>query len=85
MRTETGADPTRLVPTVSSYPFADLDLADAWSASKAEPTRPLSRRARRSCQPRRNVDPGGRACAMFDGVGSPLTQTFGLGMFEPHV
>jgi hypothetical protein len=25
----------------------------------------------------------GGAYAMFDGVGSPLTQTFGLGMFEP--
>lgn len=40
---------------------------------------------------RRRLDPGSGACwievagtcAMFDGVGSPITQTFGLGMFAP--
>lgn len=40
---------------------------------------------------RRDIDPSlgadwievGGAYAMFDGVGSPLTQTFGLGIFEP--
>lgn len=40
---------------------------------------------------RRRLDPESRACwvdvagtyAMFDGVGSPITQTFGLGLFAP--
>src|ERR1044071_1208514 len=67
-----------------SYPFSDVALA-----------RRLERAEGRSnlefVKARAQVSPESGACwvevagayAMYDGVGSPLTQTFGLGMFEP--
>ena len=65
-----------------TYPFADIDLA-----------RRLERadggiefiEARKKAFPDRGatwIEVAG-ARAMFDGIGSPITQTFGLGVFEP--
>ncbi|MEL7058732.1 MAG: GNAT family N-acetyltransferase [Acidobacteriota bacterium] len=65
-------------------PFADLDLAQRLERAEAIANR-------RSIEARRAVDPDhgadcieiGGTTALFDGVGSPLTQSFGLGMTEP--
>ena len=66
------------------YPFADIDLA-----------RRLERTEARGCagfveaRAKTFPDVGAQSIevagtyAMFDGPGSPVTQTFGLGMFEP--
>src|SRR4026207_872053 len=66
------------------YPFADIDLA-----RRLERTEALSNaqfvEARAKAFPDRGatwIEVAGTH-AMFDGVGSPVTQTFGLGMFEP--
>lgn len=68
----------------NSYPFADLDLA-----RRLERTEALGNvefiEARGRCFPDRGatwIEVAG-AYAMFDGAGSPLTQTFGLGLFQP--
>jgi hypothetical protein len=65
-------------------PFADLALS-----RRLERTEGLSCamfvEARARLRPEsaaERIETGGVYC-MFDGVGSPLTQTFGLGMFEP--
>lgn len=67
-----------------NYPFVDLALA-----------RRLERTEALACadfvETRARLQPASGAAwievadayAMFDGVGSPITQTFGLGMFEP--
>ena len=76
--------PTRLVPAVSSYPFADLDLARRLERIEGRANAAFVE-ARAQLMPAQGatwIQVAG-ACAMFDGVGSPLTQTFGLGMFEP--
>jgi hypothetical protein len=65
-------------------PFADRRLAQRLERAEAHANR-------RFVEARARVSPESRACwtdvggayAMFDGVDSPLTQTFGLGMFEP--
>src|SRR5215216_4927244 len=67
-----------------SYPFSDLALSRR--LEKAEGRSNLE-----FVEARAQVSPESGACwveaagayAMYDGVGSPLTQTFGLGMFEP--
>lgn len=66
-----------------TYPFADLDLA-----RRLERTEALGNvefvEARARAFPERGatwIEVAG-AHAMFDGVGSPLTQTFGLGVFQ---
>lgn len=67
-----------------AYPFADLQLARRLERTEAEANRSY-------VEARGRVDPGSRAVwqayggtyAMFDGPDSPLTQTFGLGLFEP--
>jgi GNAT superfamily N-acetyltransferase len=66
------------------YPFADLDLA-----RRLERTESLSNagfvEARQKAFPDVGaawIDVAG-TYAMFDGANSPVTQTFGLGMFEP--
>jgi hypothetical protein len=64
-----------------AYPFSDLGLA-----RRLETTEGLA--CARSVEARARVDPSSGACwievagarAMFDGVTSPVTQTFGLGM-----
>jgi GNAT superfamily N-acetyltransferase len=66
------------------YPFADLELARRLEQTEA-------RGNAQFVEARARVFPdlGARwikvagACAMFDGPGSPVTQTFGLGMSEP--
>jgi hypothetical protein len=65
-------------------PFADLDLARRLERTEAE-------NGRSFVEARARLDPQrGAAClevagayALFDGVGSPVTQTFGLGLFAP--
>lgn len=66
------------------FPLADRTLAQRLERAEAESNR-------RFVEAHARVAPGSRAVwmtdggayAMFDGVESPLTQTFGLGMFEP--
>jgi hypothetical protein len=66
------------------FPFADLPLA-----RRIERAEGLANRA--FVEARRLAEPGSGAAwlelagtlALFDGAGSPLTQTFGLGIFEP--
>jgi hypothetical protein len=67
----------------SAVPFADLALARRLERAEATSS---------ACfvEARARLFPSSRACwievagayAMFDGAGSPMTQTFGLGMFE---
>ena len=67
----------------AAVPFADLALARRLERAEATSS---------ACfvEARARLSPSSRACwievagayAMFDGVGSPITQTFGLGMFE---
>jgi GNAT superfamily N-acetyltransferase len=67
-----------------SYPFSDVALSRR--LEKAEGRSNLEFvQARAQVSPESGagwVEVAG-AYAMYDGVGSPLTQTFGLGMFEP--
>ena len=66
------------------YPFADLDLARRLERTEARGNADFVE-ARAKAFPDRGatwIEVAG-AYAMFDGVGSPLTQTFGLGVFEP--
>lgn len=66
------------------YPLVDLALARRLERAEGHANA-------RFIQSRARISPGLGACwlvaggayAMFDGVGSPLTQTFGLGLFEP--
>ena len=66
------------------YPFADLDLAQRLERTEARGNAGFVE-ARAKAFP----DLGAKwiqvagTSAMFDGPGSPATQTFGLGMFEP--
>jgi hypothetical protein len=66
------------------YPFADLDLA-----RRLERTESLSNAGFVEARQKAFPDAGASwmevagTYAMFDGAGSPVTQTFGLGMFEP--
>lgn len=67
-----------------AYPFADLGLARRLERAEARSNASF-------VETRARFDPGtgavwtdvAGAYAMFDGVGSPLTQTFGLGLFDP--
>lgn len=66
------------------YPFADIDLARRLERTEARGNVEFVE-ARAKAFPDRGatwIEVAG-AYAMFDGVGSPLTQTFGLGVFEP--
>src|SRR5829696_7335483 len=66
------------------YPFADIQLARRLERTEAQGNIDFIE-ARAEAFP----DYGAKwieiagAFAMFDGAGSPLTQTFGLGMFQP--
>ena len=66
------------------YPFADLDLA-----RRLERTESLSNAGFVEARQKAFPDVGAEwidvagTYAMFDGANSPVTQTFGLGMFEP--
>jgi hypothetical protein len=67
-----------------NYPFADLELA-----RRLERTESLSNAGFVEARAKAFPDVGAAwtevagTYAMFDGAGSPVTQTFGLGMFEP--
>ena len=67
-----------------TYPFADLDLA-----RRLERTEAVSNAGFVEARAKAFPDVGAKwievagTYAMFDGAGSPVTQTFGLGMFEP--
>ncbi len=67
-----------------NYPFADIDLA-----RRLERTEARSNADFVEARAQEFPDVGAQwievagAYAMFDGVGSPLTQTFGLGVFGP--
>lgn len=66
------------------YPFADLDLARRLERTEGAGSVAFVE-ARAALEPSVGaawIESAG-AYAMFDGVGSPLTQTFGLGLFEP--
>lgn len=67
-----------------TYPFADIDLARRLERTEARGNIEFVE-ARVKSHPDRGaawIEVAG-TCAMFDGVGSPLTQTFGLGMLQP--
>jgi hypothetical protein len=67
-----------------SYPFADLDLARRLERAEAQGNVNFVE-ARAEAFPDRGatwLEIAG-TYAMFDGVGSPVTQTFGLGVYEP--
>lgn len=66
-----------------TYPFADIDLARRLERTEAHSNANFVE-ARAKAFPDRGatwIEVAG-AYAMFDGVGSPLTQTFGLGVFQ---
>jgi GNAT superfamily N-acetyltransferase len=66
------------------YPFADMDLARRLERTESRSNANFIE-ARARAFPDRGaawIEVAG-AYAMFDGVGSPVTQTFGLGVFEP--
>src|ERR1044071_3465239 len=67
----------------NGYPFADIDLARRLERTEAHGNVDFVE-ARKKAFPDRGatwIEVAGTR-AMFDGVGSPLTQTFGLGVFE---
>lgn len=66
------------------YPFADIELARRLERTEAQSNIDFIE-AREEAFPDHGakwIEVAG-AFAMFDGAGSPLTQTFGLGMFQP--
>lgn len=68
----------------NEYPFADLDLARRLERTEAHGGVQFIE-ARKRAFPNREaawIEVAGTH-AMFDGIGSPITQTFGLGVFEP--
>lgn len=68
---------------MDQYPFADIDLARRLERTEAQGNVDFVE-ARARAFPDRGatwIEVAG-TFAMFDGVGSPLTQTFGLGVFE---
>ena len=70
--------------TPMEYPLIDLALARRLERTEGHANaRFVESRARVSPEIGAAWTEAGGAYAMFDGVGSPLTQTFGLGIFEP--
>ena len=68
----------------TNYPFADIDLARRLERTEAQSNVDFVE-GRKEAFPDAGaewIEVAG-AYAMFDGVGSPLTQTFGLGVFQP--
>lgn len=71
-------------PTPMTYPFSDLNLSRRLERAEGRANAAL-------VESRARFDPSSGAewfelagaYAMFDGVGSNLTQTFGLGLFDP--
>lgn len=70
--------------TSMDYPLIDLALARRLERTEGHANaRFVESRARVAPEAGACWTEAGGAYAMFDGVGSPLTQTFGLGVFEP--
>ena len=66
-----------------TYSFSDLDLARRLERAEAESgARFVEARARLFPQSGAQWIEAAGAYAMFDGVASPVTQTFGLGLFQ---
>ena len=66
------------------YPFADIELARRLERTEAQGNANfVEARAEAFQQVGAQWIEVAGAYAMFDGVGSPLTQTFGLGVFQP--
>ena len=69
---------------MNAVPLVDLALARRLERCEAHANRRfVESRARRVPDIGATWIEAGGAYALFDGVGSPLTQTFGLGVFEP--
>ena len=69
---------------MDQYPFADMDLARRLERTEAQGNIDfVEARARAFPDVGATWIEAGGTYAMFDGVGSPITQTFGLGMFWP--
>lgn len=67
-----------------SFPFSDIDLARRLERAEAvNNADSVEARARLFPESGATWIKVAGTYAMFDGVGSPITQTFGLGMFEP--
>lgn len=67
-----------------TVPLVDLALSQRLERAEAHANRRfVESRARRVPELGAGWMEAGGAYAMFDGVGSPLTQTFGLGVFDP--
>ena len=67
-----------------SYPFVDIDLARRLEQTEAMGNvKFIEARVKAFPDRRATWRRIGGTFAMFDAVGSPLTQTFGLGMFQP--
>src|SRR4051812_27475517 len=70
--------------TLDRYPHVDAPLARLLEGAEGHAnSRFVEARARVAPEVGACWIHAGGASAMFDGVGSPLTQTFGLGLSEP--
>src|SRR5690242_1699520 len=72
------------IPFEQSFPLSDLALSRRLERTEARANADFVE-ARASAFPASGAEwrEVAGAYAMFDGVGSPLTQTFGLGVFQP--
>ena len=70
--------------TGAAYPFADLALARRLERAEGTSCAAFAEASAKAIPGRRAewTEVAG-AYAMFDGPNSPVTQTFGLGMFQP--
>src|SRR5678810_680116 len=73
-----------ITTNTDGYPFVDIDLARRLEQTEAMGNAKFIE-ARVKAFPERGATWRriGGTFAMFDAAGSPLTQTFGLGMFQP--
>ncbi|MBC7804554.1 MAG: GNAT family N-acetyltransferase, partial [Akkermansiaceae bacterium] len=70
--------------TITPYPFADRDLARRLERTEANAAaRFVEARARVFPQSGAGWMEVAGAFALYDGIDSPVTQTFGLGLFDP--
>lgn len=70
--------------TENTYPFADIELARRLERTEARANANfVEARAKAFPEVGATWIAVAQTYALFDGAGSPVTQTFGLGMFEP--
>jgi GNAT superfamily N-acetyltransferase len=73
-----------MITTEQSTPFSDLSLARRLERAEGRSNADfVEARAKLSPESGAEWIEVAGAYAMFDGIGSPLTQTFGLGVFDP--